>query len=129
MQERATMVRSNIIIGFLSLVVACNSYASDRDRITQLEKEVQEIKVQLSKLESLPTNPANPQQSVISAEGWKSVSSWRKLTTDMSTSDVRKILGEPHRVDGGAISVWHYQNGGHVMFMDGKVLNWSEPGK
>jgi len=54
---------------------------------------------------------------------------WRKLYKDMSTSDVQKILGEPHRVDGGNLASWHYQNGGRVVFYEGKVDHWREPRK
>jgi outer membrane protein assembly factor BamE (lipoprotein component of BamABCDE complex) len=52
---------------------------------------------------------------------------WRKLTKDMSTSDVKKILGEPHRVDGGTFTHWYYQNHGGVIFYEGKVDRWMEP--
>jgi hypothetical protein len=121
------MVRSSIIVGFLSLIVACNSYASDSDRIAQLEKEIQEIDHRLSKLESLPSNPDKPQQPQVSAEGWKSITSWRNVTDDMNTSDVRKILGEPQRVSGGGLTIWYYQNGGTVTFLNGKVDSWDEP--
>ena len=123
------MVKTIIIIGFLSLSVAFNSYAHDSNRIDQLEKEMQEIKLRLSKLESLLSNPSNAQKPVTSGEGWKSVMNWRKLTTDMSTSDVQKILGEPDRVDGGTIATWYYQNGGRITFFMGKAHEWMEPRK
>ena len=121
------MVKTIIIIGFLSLAAAFNSYAHDSDRIDQLEKEIQETKLRLSKLESLLSNPSKAQELVTSGEGWKSVMNWRKLTKDMSTSDVQKILGEPHRVDGGTFTKWYYQNDGRIIFYEGKVDNWREP--
>jgi hypothetical protein len=121
------MAKKLIIIGFLSLVVAFNSYADDSDRIDQLEKEFQELKLRVSELESLLSNPSAAQEVVKSGEGWKSVSNWRKLTTDMGASDVRKILGEPQRIDGGFLATWYYQNGGTVRFADGKVHEWTEP--
>lgn len=123
------MVKKIIIIGFLSFAVAFNSYANDSDRIEQLEKEIQQIKLRLSKLESLTSNPSNAQNPVTSGEGWKSVMNWRKLTTDMSASDVQKILGEPQRLDGGTIANWYYQNGGRITFFEGKVRQWTEPRK
>ena len=123
------MVKKIILIGFLSLAVAFNAYAHDIDRIDQLEKELQETKLRLSKLESLLSNPSNAQESVTSGEGWKSVMNWRKLTNDMSTSDVRKILGEPQRLDGGIVAHWYYQNGGSLTFFEGKVQRWIEPRK
>lgn len=121
------MVKKIIIIGFLSLAVAFNSYAHDSDRIDQLEKEILETKLRLSKLESLLSNPSNAQEPVKSGEGWKSVSNWRKLTNGMSTSDVQKILGEPDRLNGGTFATWSYQNGGRVTFYQGKIYQWMEP--
>lgn len=127
MQERKTMVKTITFIGFLLLAVTFNANAHDSDQIDQLEKEIQEIKLRLSKLESLLSNPSKAEELVTSSEGWKSVMNWRKLTTDMSTSDVQKILGAPYRVDGGSLTRWYYQNGGIVTFFEGKVDHWTEP--
>lgn len=121
------MVKTSTFIGFLLLAVAFNANAQDSDRIDQLEKEIQEIKLRLLKLESLPGNPSKAQELVTSSDGWKSIMNWRKLTTGMSTSDVQQILGEPYRVDGGTTAWWHYQNRGYVIFYEGKVRDWSEP--
>jgi hypothetical protein len=123
------MVKTIIFIGFLLIAFAFNgnANANDSDRIDQLEKEIQEIKLRLSKLESLLSNPSKAEELVTSSEGWKSVMNWRKLTTDMSTSDVQKILGAPHRVNGGSITDWYYPNGGTVTFLEGKVHQWQEP--
>ena len=121
------MVKRIIIIGFLSFVAVSYSYAQDSDRIDQLEKEIQELKIRITKLESLLNNPSTAQEIVTSGEGWKSVTNWRKLSTDMDTSDVKKILGEPDRLDGGKIAEWYYKNGGRVTFFNGKVNQWKEP--
>jgi hypothetical protein len=121
------MIKKVAIIGFLSIAVAFNAYAHDVDRVDQLEKEIREIKLRLSQLESLLSNPSNAQKPVATAEGWRSVVNWRKLNTDMSTSDVQRILGEPHRVDGGTFAQWDYQNGGRVFFYEGRVSRWTEP--
>jgi hypothetical protein len=121
------MVKTIAIIGLLSLAVAVNANAHDGERIDQLEKELNETRLRLLKLESLLSSPNNAQKPVALGEGWKSVSNWRKLTTDMSTSDVRGILGEPQRLDGGLLATWYYQNGGTVDFLNGKVRQWREP--
>lgn len=121
------MLKTIIIIGFLSLAVVLNAYANDNDRIEQLEKEMQETKLRLQKLESLLSKPSNAQEPVTSGEGWKSVTNWRKLNTQMGDSDVRNLLGEPQRVDGGTIAHWYYQNRGEVTFYRGKVDSWTEP--
>lgn len=128
-EEREVMVKTISFIAFLSLAVAFNANAHDSDRINQLEKEIQEIKFRLSKLESFPSNPSNAQEPATSVDGWKSVLNWRKLAQGMSTSDVRRILGEPHTVDGGSLVHWQYQNGGRITFFDGRVERWNEPRK
>ena len=129
MRLREAMVKTISFIGFLSLAVAFNANAHDSDRINQLEKEIQEIKFRLSKLESFPSNPSNAQEPATSGDGWKSVMNWRKLTQGMSTSDVRRILGEPHKLDGGTLAHWEYQNGGSIFFYKEKVDRWHEPRK
>ncbi len=123
------MFKSIAFIGFLTLVVTFNVNAHESDRIDQMEKEMQEIKLRLSELESFLSSSSKTENLVKPGEGWKSVSSWRKLTTYMSYSDVKNILGEPHRVDGGDFATWYYQNGGEVDFMLGKVSKWNEPRK
>ena len=121
------MIKTITIIVFLSLGIAYNSYADDSGRIEQLENEVQELKLRISKLESLLSNPSAAQEIVPSSEGYKSITNWRKLATDMSYSDVRILLGEPQRVDGGSIARWYYPNGGEVVFQMNKAWQWSEP--
>ena len=121
------MVKTIIFIGLLSLAVSFNSNAHDSDELDELEKEMQEIKHRLSELKSLLNNPRNDQKAAISAEGWKSVTNWRKLTVGMDTSDVRQILGEPQRINGGKSTRWYYQNGGIITFWEGTVDHWREP--
>jgi hypothetical protein len=126
-QKRETMIKPIIIIGFLSLAAAFNSNAHDSDELEELEKEILEIKQPLSELESPSINPGNTENTVNSSEGWKSISNWRKLTVGMEPSDVRQILGEPHRIKGGQLAFWDYPNGARVTFMGGKIQSWSEP--
>ncbi len=126
-KERETMVKTIAIFVYLSFAVAFNANANDSDRINQLEKEIQDIKFRLSKLETFPGNQSKAQEPATSGDGWKSVTNWRKLTPDMSESDVRRILGEPARVDGGGVAIWYYQNKGTVTLISGKLQSWHEP--
>lgn len=123
------MVKTITLIGFLSLTAAFNAHAHDSDRIDRLEKEMQETKLRLQKLESSLGQPGNAQEPMTSGEGWKSATNWKRLAKDMSASDVRKILGEPLQMDGGTFARWYYQNRGVVMFFEGKVSRWEEPQK
>jgi len=45
----------------------------------------------------------------------------------MTPIDVRGLLGEPQRVDGGDIANWYYPNRGSVGFFLGKLNRWQEP--
>ena len=65
--------------------------------------------------------------AVTPGDGWKSLPNWKKLAKDMSIDEVRSILGDPERMNGGTIGFWYYPNGGTVTFFIGKVDGWSEP--
>ena len=128
-KKSESMIKTITIVAILSLGVSFNSYADDGDRIDQLKKEVQELELRISKLESLLSDASESKEIVPSHEGWKSLSNWRKLSTDMGYDEVETMLGTPERVDGGNIARWQYPNGGDVTFMRGKVHSWSEPRK
>ena len=129
------MVPRLAIAVILSLVATFSSYAHDSDRIEQLEREIQETKQRLSILESkletrLETkvrNENDEEELVISDDGWKHLSNWKKLSSGMSTLSAKKLLGDPHKVDGAKNAVWYYDNGGVVRIVDGNVDKWTEP--
>ena len=115
------------LFGCLLLTFTLNSFGSDSVRITQLEKEVQELKLRLSKLEGPQTITNQQQRTIVSGEGWKSLANWRSLKNGMSYDEVRSILGEPARIEGGTFAYWHYSNGAFVGFVRDKVDQWREP--
>ena len=55
------------------------------------------------------------------------LSSWRQLKKNMSEEQVRALLGEPAKIDGGTFAFWHYRNGGAVTFYNDRVDSWTEP--
>jgi hypothetical protein len=105
----------------LLMAVASTSHAHDADRIDQLERRIQAIEAQLSELTSSQV------QRFKTGEGWKSLSNWRSLRRGMRPIEVREILGDAHRVEGGYFTRWHYQNGGVVIFANEEVNKWTEP--
>lgn len=113
--------------GFLSAASIISAHANEADRLQNLERELQEIKARLSALErpAVTTKPA--QAPAQSGDGWKVVSNWRRLKEGMGYDEVRNILGEPERVNGGDVAIWRYANRGEAGFFLGKLNRWSEP--
>ena len=118
-----------ITIGLLLAFTSISSFASDAQRLSALEKEVQELKLRLSKLESSNQVPSDTKSTVATAtgEGWKYQKSWRTLTTGMSPNEVRNLLGDPQQVRGGNVTFWTYPNKGDVTFMGDILYQWREP--
>ena len=119
-----------VTIGFLALTAASYSHAQDRDRVDRLEKEIQAVKIRLADLESSLGASNTKQTPLVPGEGWKSLANWRQLKIGMSPSDVRALLGEPSRIEGGELSRWFYQSDrarGHVLFVSDKLYQWAEP--
>lgn len=118
-----------ITFGLLLAFTSISSFASDGQRLSALEKEVQEIKLRLSKLESSNQVPADSKSTIATAtaEGWKHQKSWRTLTTGMSPNEVRNLLGEPQQVRGGNVTFWTYPNKGEVTFLGDSLYQWREP--
>jgi hypothetical protein len=116
------------VVCTVALTTAFSSYASDSDRITQLEKEVQELKLRLTKIEA-PQNPSsNQQKSIVFTDSWKSLANWRSLKKGMSFDDVRAALGEPEKVRAsGPITNWLYPSRSEVNFYQDKLDGWTEP--
>ncbi len=124
---RSQKTVKNCLVVCLLLTLSFGSMASDSDRITQLEKEVQELKAKLRVLETPAPKPIVNNKPTTSTEGWKSLANWRSLKSGMSYDEVRAILGEPTRIAGGNLAFWYYPNRGDVTFREDKLTNWVEP--
>lgn len=111
LQARIHLVCGAVALGLLATSIPFRSYAQDNDRIEQLEKEVREIKLRLSRLEGGPGDTSNRQNNVVPSDLWKSKSNWRQLKWRMSADDVRILLGEPLYIEGGSVESWYYQKG------------------
>ena len=58
------------------------------------------------------------------------LSSWRQLRIGLSRQDVRSILGEPGRIEGGSFEYWYYGNERYksrVVFYNSYLRSWDEP--
>jgi len=124
---RSQKTVKNCLVVCLLFTLSFGSMASDSDRITQLEKEVQELKNRLTTLES-PVNKAIVQKSTVTNDGWKQLANWRSLKKGSSYEEVRTILGEPEKVRAsGSVTFWSYSNRGGATFMDDRLYGWDEP--
>ena len=110
----------------LLVSVSIVSHASDSERITQLEREVQELKQRLSKIESTQQTQSKP-IATNSTDGLKQINNWRSLKRGMSFDQVRALLGEPLSISGGRQTSWEYPNRGLVYFIEDSVSRWHEP--
>lgn len=126
-QARTLLLSGIVALGLLAASIPSRSDAQDNDRIGRLEREIEEIKQRLSRLEGSPGNPSNIQRPANAAEGWKALSNWRQLKTGMSRDDVRGLLGEPTRIEGGDFESWYYANSGSILLFRGKLDRWQEP--
>lgn len=55
------------------------------------------------------------------------LANWRALRRGMTGDDVRALLGEPVRIQGGGFTYWFWDRGGKVSFWQEKVDGWEEP--
>ena len=116
-----------LLLAITLTATTLSSFASDSARVSQLENEVNELRLRVQTLENLQPNASNQHKQVVANEGAKSIANWRKLKTGMSYNEVRGLLGEPLRIEGGDIANWRYANKGSVTFFRDTLSNWNEP--
>ncbi len=116
-----------LLLAIVLTLTTFSSFANDSERITQLENQVNELKLRIQKLENPQSNASNQQKQVVANEGAKSIANWRKLNRGMSYNDVRGLLGEPLRIEGGGVAYWMYSNNGRVTFVRDTLSSWNEP--
>ena len=121
------MIKNFFVTVFWAVIFTTNASANEDSRISRLEQDVQILKQKVSQLELTSSSTTDSSKVQLNSDGWKSLPNWRLLTTGMTPASVRKILGEPNRVNGGEIATWYYQNRGYVTFMNEKLYSWGEP--
>ncbi len=115
------------------LLVGSSCYAQESDRIDELERRITSLEESVSRIETMiavlligvagnADQAGNDDQEDVELKA-----KWRVLAVGMTPKQVRAILGEPERLDGGKVATWRYPRGGHITFMDGEVRSWVEP--
>jgi hypothetical protein len=112
------------VVLFAMIAVFVNSPESNLEqRVTDLENRVDSLE------EAVLGNRTSEEadELEVSSDKASSIANWRQLETGMSYDDVRELLGEPHKINGGNIAFWRYQNGGFLQFISGELSSWNEP--
>ncbi len=104
-----------------------SSFANDSERISQLENAINDLRIRVKQLENSQSNASNQQKQVVVNEGAKSLANWRRLNKGMSYNEVREMLGEPLRIEGGSFTYWYYAKKGRIVFYGDKLDGWNEP--
>ena len=125
-----------IIVGLQLNIDQVFSQTDDKQalvlRISQLEKEVAELKKRIVTLEHLLNNNVNDTQPArTNSEGWRVKLNWRKLESGMSKSEVINLLDEAINVtvrSYGETCYYPDVRGGRVSIdSDNRVDGWREP--
>lgn len=103
-----------------------SSNASLVRRIEQLERTNADLERRIRDIESAIRRDSASSRPIAITNKWREQANWRRLRTGLSMDEVRALLGEPERVDGGGITTWRWADG-HVLFILNKVDSWSEP--
>ena len=128
-------MKKNFLIAFILLFSVSNySYAHDNGRIDELEKRVMELEdtvssiKQLLLLAAMSSSEGKSETNEEDAKKKEEIKAkWRTIATGMTPKEVRAILGEPEKLDGGVYATWYYPKGGVVRFDRDKVHRWNEP--
>ena len=116
-----------LLLCSLAFQVNAQSGATD-ERIRLLEAQILQLNGRVAALEGMLNQAKASQQPIVTGEGWKSRANWRKLRKGMSEDEVRALLGEPERLNGGSFSRWKYPSYEEVVFhMNRGVYQWTEP--
>ena len=108
------------------------STASLIRRIEILERATADFDRRVGALEAVIKSAPSQGQSIPSSTKWQDLASWRRLREGMKMDEVRALLGEPDRVEGGPITFWYWVDAkthvyAKVDFESGKVMGWTEP--
>ena len=128
MRINLSQFKSVITVFFLILIFTNSLTADQSSEIKKLETRIAELEKRVEKLEALlETSNTN---EIKFSEKWKNRSLWRQLQVGMSKYQVKNLLVEPRKIDGGAYTKWEYSEASwhsYVRFYDGKLDTWTEP--
>lgn len=71
--------------------------------------------------------PQTPANALPSPSDSSNIANWRALRKGMKESEVKALLGEPIRVQGGGFTHWYWNRSAQVTFFQDVVYGWDEP--
>ncbi len=115
------------VIAIVIVLATLFMFGKLSERVWQLEEDVESLKLQITQLTSQTGSANNRQKPHTSIDGWKNLTNWRSLKKGMSYDNVRQILGEPGRIQGGSFTFWIYPDRSSVTFYNDRLDSWTEP--
>ena len=109
-------------------VAAGQSTSTDslRRQVDLLEGRTTDLERRVRELEALIKVEPPRERRASTSPNWRDLQNWRRLRQGMTEDEVRALLGEPERVEGGSLAIWFWPDG-NVRFIRGKLEGWSEP--
>jgi hypothetical protein len=95
-------------------------------RIELLERANTDLERRVRGLESLIKSEPSQGRPVPASTRWRDLANWRQLRLGMTMDEVRALLGEPDRVEGGPFTHWLWADA-NVEFYSDRLSGWSEP--
>lgn len=131
------ILRSILLAALISTFIPAVAVAQQapvdslRSRIIVLERVILNLEKRVRELEAARTkSESTPATGVSESGNAQDVQDWRQLRLDMTTDQVRALLGEPDRVEVmGMFTTWRWAGGGNATFASraGTLMSWSEP--
>jgi hypothetical protein len=119
-----------LVVAFIPAVAAGQDTSTEGllHRIENLERANNDLERRVAELESLIKSKPSKGRPITTSARWQDLANWRQLHSGMTMDEVRGLLGEPERVEGGPLTYWYWA-GANVYFTspDNKLAGWSEP--
>ena len=123
-------MKKSMLFCFVIILLSSSLFGDQSAEIKKLEARVLELEKRVEKLEALLEHSGTSKIEV--TDKWKNRSLWRQLKVGMTESQVKSLLGEPRKINGGRIlTYWYYSKQtwhSTISFDDsGRIYGWTEP--